>query len=432
MHSAYARTGEERGLEGDPRALGMVAAVGALNVLSYIDRQLLVALAPLLIADLGLTRAQVGLLVGGPFIVVFAIGTLGVGVLSDRYNRPRLIALGLAIWSAATAFTSTAGGLAGLAFWRLLVGAGEAGLPPAALSMVSDRVPARRLGVATGVFYAGVPVGFALSFALSGVIAPRLGWRACFLLLGALGLACSLLVLQLEDPPRRDSGAARTGPAGLGSALWERPMIVVLTVAGVLLVYASAASQHGITWLVAERGFAYSRAALLSAGVILSAGLVGSLLIGTITDRARKAHPAGRLLALAGVSGLGLLGAAAFYTLPPTSWAFYASWFVAQGFLLGWYGSLVAAVDECAPAGRRASVLGFLLLLINLLGVATGPYVTGAIADRTSLTRALLWSLAPGGVGALILAAAGAFVWRETARRHDPARLTSLRPSAER
>src|SRR5262245_48368555 len=81
----------------EPRALGLVAAVGALNVLSYVDRQLMVALAPLLIADLGLTRAQIGFLVGGPFIVVFAVGILVVGVLADRYNRPRLIALGLMV-----------------------------------------------------------------------------------------------------------------------------------------------------------------------------------------------------------------------------------------------------------------------------------------------------------------------------------------------
>ena len=109
--------------------LWLVAAVAALNVLAYVDRQLLVALAPLLIADLGLSRAQIGLLVGVTFIVVFALGSLLVGVLADRYNRPRLIALGLVVWSAATAFTSTAGGLASLAFWRVLVGVGEAGLP---------------------------------------------------------------------------------------------------------------------------------------------------------------------------------------------------------------------------------------------------------------------------------------------------------------
>jgi MFS family permease len=395
----------------------MVAAVAALNVLAFVDRQLLVALAPLLIADLGLTRAQIGLLMGVSFIGVFAVGTLVVGVLADRWNRPRLIALGLAIWSGATALTSTAGGMASLAAWRALVGVGEAALPATALAMVGDRVPRRHLGLATGVFYAGIPVGFALSFALSGLVGPRLGWRACFLALGGLGLAATLLVTRIEDPPRRGSApVGGAGARGVWSALTERPMILALSAAGVLLVYASASSQHAITWLVAERGFDYSRAAWLSAGVILVAGLAGNLAIGAITDRAHQVHSAGRLLALAGVSAVGLLASAGFYTLPPASWRFFACWLVAQGFLLGWYGSLVAAVDERAPEGRRATVLGFLLMAINLLGVATGPYVTGLIGDRTSLTSGLVWSLAPAAIGALVLGLAGLGEWHSSRR----------------
>lgn len=397
----------------EPGAARLVAAVTALNILSFVDRQLVVALAPLLIADLGLTRAQVGLLVGVSFIFVFAVGTLVTGVLADRIHRPRLMAVGLAIWSGATALTATANGMAALVGWRAAVGVGEAALPATALAMIGDRVPARHLGLATGFFYAGVPIGFALSFALSGLIGPWLGWRACFLVLGTLGLLATLLVPRIADPPRRGGPAPRVGGLrDLWTALRERPTILVLTAAGVLLVYASASSQHAITWLVAERGFEYSRAALLSGAVILGGGLAGNLGIGALTDRAHQLHPAGRLLALAGASALGLVAAAGFYTLPAASPGFYACWVVSQAFLLGWYGSLVAAVDERAPDGRRATLIGFLLLMVNLLGVASGPYVTGAIADRSSLSAALLWSLVPGAGGALLLAALGLVEWR--------------------
>jgi len=397
----------------EPGAARLVAAVTALNILAFVDRQLVVALAPLLIAELGLTRAQIGLLVGVSFIFVFAVGTLLTGVLADRSNRPRLMALGLAVWSGATALTATANGMASLVAWRSIVGVGEAALPATALAMIGDRVPARRLGLATGVFYAGVPIGFALSFALSGLIGPRLGWRACFLVLGVVGLVGTLLVPRIQDPPRRGAAAPDGGGLrGVWSALRERPTILLLTGAGVLLVYTSAASQHAITWLVAERGFEYSRAALLSGAVILSAGLAGNLAIGAITDRARRTHAAARLAALAGVGVVGLLAAAGFYTLPPGSFRFYACWFVAQAYLLGWYGSLVAAVDERAPDGRRASVLGFLLLGVNLLGVATGPYVTGLVGDRVGLSEALLWSLAPAGLGVLLLFVQSLVEWR--------------------
>ncbi|MCG6923710.1 MAG: hypothetical protein LJF30_00075, partial [Acidobacteria bacterium] len=93
--------------------------------------------------------------------------------------------------------------------------------------------------------------------------------------------------------------------------------------------------------------------------------------------------------------------AAVFYRLPPSSPFLLPAWFVAQGWMLGWFGPVLAALDELAPPGRRATVLGFGLLAINLLGVATGPWVAGLIGDRASLTAGLLAAL---GVGALSLA----------------------------
>ncbi len=394
----------------------LVAAVFALNVLSFVDRQLVVALAPLLIADLGLTRADIGLLVGAAFMLLYSVGTQLVGSWSDRGNRPRLIASGLGIWSLATTLTSTASGLASLAAWRAFVGIGEAALPATALSMIGDRVAPRRLGLANGVFYAGIPFGYALSLALSGAIAPRFGWRACFAVLGALGLLAAVLVLRLADPPRRASGHSAAGSAPVAAILRERPAILLLTLAGVLMVYSSAASQHTITWLVSERGFGYARAAFQSAGVILAAGLAGSLAIGAATDRATRAHPAGRLLALAAIAVPGLAAALVFYRADAGSAFFVPSWIVSHAFLLGWYGTLVAAVYERAPEGRRGSVIGFLLLAVNLVGVALGPYVTGLVGDRAGLTHALQWSLVPGILGAALAGAVGLAEWRRAPR----------------
>ncbi|HEX9187367.1 MAG TPA: MFS transporter, partial [Vicinamibacteria bacterium] len=209
--------GEEEG-DARPFPWGAVAALGGLNVLSFVDRQMLVALAPLLIRDLGLSRAQVGLLVGISFIGVFAVGTLVAGVLADRWSRPRLMGGGLAVWSAATALTGAATGFGSLAACRALVGVGEATLPAAALSMLGDRVSPRRVGFASGVFYAGIPLGFALSFALAGWIGPWLGWRACFFLLGLLGLAAVALVHRMVDPPRRGATVDGEAPRLAGTA----------------------------------------------------------------------------------------------------------------------------------------------------------------------------------------------------------------------
>jgi MFS family permease len=397
----------------DRGAAKLVATVAALNVLSYLDRQLLVALAPLLMAELALSRADIGLLVGVSFVSVFALGTIVVGALADRWSRPRLMAGGLAAWSAATLLTGTASGFASLAAWRALVGVGEATLPASALSMIGDRVDRAHRGLANGIFYAGIPVGFALSFALAGWLGPWLGWRAGFVVLGATGFLAVGLVWRLADPPRRGVGRAEApgGVAATARALLHtlagRPAIGGLALGATLVVFASAASQHAITWLVQERGFAYRRAALLSAVVMLASGIAGNLGIGAITDRARRRHPGARLVALALLGVFGLCAAAAFYQLPPSSALFLPCWLVAQAWMLGWYGPLIAAVDEMAPAGSRATVIGFTLLLVNLLGVGAGPYVTGLVGDRVSLTVGLTWSLAPAAAGLTLLGLIG-------------------------
>ena len=397
--------------------LRLVVSLALLNVLSYVDRQMIAALAPLLIADLGLSRAQIGLLMGTSFIVVFAAATLAMGIAADRISRPRLLAGGLAAWSAATGLTGTAVGFPTLALWRAGVGVGEATLSPTALSMLADRFPPQRLGFVSGVFYAGIPVGFACSLALAGWVGPRLGWRACFYALGLAGLAGVALASRVRDPARRESegrGTTRAIPlAELLRILADRPVVPALMLGGALLAYASASSQHGVTWLVEERGFAYARAAKLSALMTAVAGLVGNFGIGALTDRARRRHAAGRPLAFAAFGALALVATAAFYRLSPASPLFLPAWFLAQAWLLGWYGPLLATILEICPQRLRATCAGLALLVINLLGVAIGPWLTGVIGDRTSLTRGLLTSVVVGAIGLVLVAGAALLSLRQ-------------------
>jgi MFS family permease len=396
-----------------PGAWTLLASLTALNVLAYVDRQLLVTLAPLLMEDLGLTRAEIGLLVGVSFIVVFAGLNLVLGAAADRTSRPRLIAAGLAVWSVATSLTGAARSFAHLALARVFVGVGEATLTPAGLSMLGDRFPAHRLGLASSIFYTGIPLGFAASFLLAGWIGPWLGWRACFVILGVVGLVAVAAVALTKDPGRRGVAGDSSRPTlreqarALGHAVAERPAIALVSLAGALLGFMGSASQHTITWLVQERGFEYSRAAFLSAGAVAVGGLLGNVAVGALTDWGRRRHPAGRLVGVAVLAALATPVGVAFYTLSPTSPAFLPAWFLAQAWMLGWFGPVFAALDELAPPGQRATVLGFGLLVTNLLGVATGPFVAGLIGDRVSLTAGLLAGLAVGATAVvpLLLAA---------------------------
>ncbi|MGH8481149.1 MAG: MFS transporter, partial [Nevskiaceae bacterium] len=189
----------------------LLAALTLLNVLNFADRFLLVSFGNSIIEDLQLSKFQFTLLTGLVFSVFYVVFGLFAGSLADRYDRPRLIAAGLALWSALTAATGLAVNFTQAALARAFIGVGEAVLTPSAVSMLSDRLPPRRHGLAAGVYYLGIPVGIGASFIFSGVMGPVFGWRGTFIVLGLAGLAATALVLLLRDPPR---GGGALGPEG--------------------------------------------------------------------------------------------------------------------------------------------------------------------------------------------------------------------------
>jgi hypothetical protein len=75
--------------------------------------------------------------------------------------------------------------------------------------------------------------------------------------------------------------------------------------------------------------------------------------------------------------------------------------------MLGWFGPLTAEIVEEAPPELRATVTGFGLMIVNLLGVAIGPWITGVIGDHVTLTHGLLVSVMVGSAGLALLAWAG-------------------------
>jgi MFS family permease len=112
-------------------------------IFNFIDRQIVNILAEPIAQDLKLSDTQIGLMTGLAFALFYTVLGLPIARFADRpgTNRPRLIAVALALWSAMTA-------LCGLAqnFWQLLlarigVGVGEAGCTPPAHSLISDIVP---------------------------------------------------------------------------------------------------------------------------------------------------------------------------------------------------------------------------------------------------------------------------------------------------
>src|SRR5665647_2585739 len=165
-------------------ALGLLLAV---NMLNYIDRQVLFAVFPLIKIDLRLSDTELGFL-GSAFMLSYLLFAPLFGWMGDRWSRTRLAAGGLVVWSLATALGGFAPGYRTLLAARATVGVGEASFGTVSPGLVADFFPKERRGQVLAWFYVAIPVGSALGYLLGGVLGKRYGWHAAFLLVGAPGL----------------------------------------------------------------------------------------------------------------------------------------------------------------------------------------------------------------------------------------------------
>jgi MFS family permease len=172
------------------------------NLLNYLDRNVVYAVFEPIKRDLKLSDAQLGWL-GSAYIVVLSLAALPLGVIGDLRSRRSVITLGVAVWSAATA----AGGFV-RQFWQLftcraLVGFGEAGYGPASQAIIAQYYKGRRRAFAIGVYSVGMALGGVLGIWFGGVIAEEYGWRWAFIWMGVPGLVLALLASRLRELDRR-------------------------------------------------------------------------------------------------------------------------------------------------------------------------------------------------------------------------------------
>jgi MFS family permease len=195
---------------------------------NFIDRQILVILQEPIKADLGLSDAQLGLLSGFSFALVYVTAGIPIAWLADRGNRRNIVAVSLGFWSFMTALSGLAQNYGQLLAARIGVGIGEAGGSPPSHSMVSDYFPAKQRGTALSFYSTGIYIGILIGFAAGGWIAETFGWRVAFFLVGVPGIFYALLLVWVVKEPKRgqwDPGgvpAKSTFKATLAS-LRERP-----------------------------------------------------------------------------------------------------------------------------------------------------------------------------------------------------------------
>ena len=172
--------------------------------INYIDRQVIGILKTTIHDEIGWSEVDYSWVVFS-FQAAYAIGLLGVGRLIDRIGTRKGFSLAIIFWSAAAMAHALAHTVLGFGAARFLLGLGEAGNFPAAIKTVAEWFPKKDRALATGIFNSGTNIGALVTPLVVPMITIAWGWRAAFIVTGAIGfiwlVAWLLLYRRPEDHP---------------------------------------------------------------------------------------------------------------------------------------------------------------------------------------------------------------------------------------
>ncbi len=378
------------------RDIGFLMFLTLLNVMNFVDRQLLGSFANWIMPDLNLTNTEFGLLTGLVFIIFYSFMGLFMGALADMVNRTRLIAAGLALWSVLTALSGAAKNFATLALPRMFIGVGESIMTPTAMSLLSDRFPSKWLGLASGIYYMGVPIGVAASLFIVAYLEPLFGWRGCFYLLGAIGVGLAIVMLFIKETPRKhlakplpqenaDEAAPKPGFKEILATLWRAlrtsPALVMTISGGVAFHFVLGAATFDQIWYVQERGFDRSEIAEISAWLGFFGGVLGNLFGGAGGDMFLRRTGIGRPMFLFWIMLILAPINIAYRLVDPGSMWFYIGIFIGFFQLGCFYGPTFSTVQELVPPRIRGTVVAFYILTLNFVGLGIGVTAGGIFID---------------------------------------------------
>ncbi len=379
-------------------------------------------------------------------------GALFFGWLTDRLGRKKLFTVTLLIYVVATIATGFSWNFWSFALFRGLTGAGIGGEYAAVNATIQELIPARRRGFTdlaiNGSFWVGAALGALGSLVVldPAVMPAEVGWRAAFMIGGALGFVILLLRRFIPESPRwlmthgqpeaaeramaeierrvRDAhGAALPAPEGVALRLrtdvtsWFGAGLRALfatylrrTVLGVALMAAQAFCYNAVLFTYALLLTRFYGVAAGSVGLFMLpfalGNFAGPLLLGRLFDTLGR-RP--MIVGTYALSGLLMIG---------TGWLFVQGWLSAAQQTWAWtlvffFASAAASsayltVGESFPLEIRAIAIALFYAFGTALGGIAGPAIFGALIDTGSRAD-LFWGYALGG--GMMIGAAGVAAW---------------------
>lgn len=352
-------------------------------------------LFPLLRVELGLSNAELGVLVA-----VFSLGMLlqvFVGGLVDRVGAKRVFVAGVALTSLGVALAGVAPSYLVLVGFATLSGVGQSAFHPADYPLIETVSPTDRVGRHFSIHTFGGYAGFAAAPLVVGTLGTTYGWRPALFAVGVAGIAYAGLAALTLRPVYRDSidaGHGRDRDRAPVRAVLERPGLLVM--AGFFVLFSMAGKGiQAFTPILAIDSFALSEATGNTALTVLFAITAVCILLGGVL--ADRYDPGLVILCSAGGLAVALL-VLVTGLIPITPWTFLGLFALAG---VG-YGLVFASRDRLvsahAPADSTGQSFGFVFTLASG-GSLVAPVILGLTIDLSTA------SVAFAAIGCLFLVA---------------------------
>lgn len=378
-------------------------------IFSFVDRQITALLIEPIRADLRISDTQFSLIHGLAFAFFYAFMGIPIARLADTRSRPLIIAVGVFLWSIATAACGMTKNFWQLFAARMTVGCGEAALSPTAYSIIADSFPRSRLGLALGVYSTGSFIGAGLAFLIGGTVIelvtrigalelPVLGtvkpWQMTFFIVGLPGiLIAAIFYLTVRDPERKGV-TARVSQDG---QLTYRPYSIG-EVAGYISSHRRTFIAHYLgfsclalslfallTWapafLFRNYGLSAREAGVYLGLLVLVSNPAGVLTSGWLADYFTRRGIADAAMRAGMIGGLGVVvPGAAFSSMPGLS-STLMMLAVAMYFASFPLATSAAALQLMAPNQMRAQVTALFFLSMTIIGITGGATLVALCTD---------------------------------------------------
>ncbi|MDG3007336.1 MFS transporter [Paludisphaera mucosa] len=352
------------------------------NVLAAVDHWLFTALTLPLGRELELWDDQADWLETLPLIAA-ALWAPTLGYFADHVRRPRLLALGIAVFGLASVATALATSFEPLQRARALVGVGTATFGVVALTILMDLFPRTVRARVLAIYFLAGPVGAAAALNFGPALAVATTWHTAFLIAGAPALVLALASLALPDPVRGVSEGTPVPRLRLHEARGARGEDYVDLMVNSSFTYAvfgltfTGFAIGGLTawlptFLTGVRGFTGPQATILTATIPPAAAAVGLLAGAWLADLWGRTDPRAYFLVPALAASLALPLWLATALGPARPWQFGVL-FATIALLFANLGPCYAIVAAVAAPNMRGVACGSALAVSHLLGDVWSP-----------------------------------------------------------